>query len=576
MATSTRPQPPDAASLDVLPHLGSQQPRGTPRPSKRGRWRAGVLIGIHVAIALHVAHWLTSGATLTPLEPSEAGQTLTLGLVNAGFILFVLLILSTLVLGRFFCGWGCHVVALQDLCAWLLGRIGIRPRPIRSRLLMLVPTYAALRMFVFPSLPLLAGWLGLGPEIAAPTPELDLVTEDFWARFPGWGIGLLTFGVSGFVIVYFFGSKGFCTYGCPYGAVFGAADRFAPGRIRVTDACEGCGHCTATCTSNIDVRSEVARFGQVVDAGCMKCMDCVSVCPKDALYFGFGASRRSAVASKKPSRTFDFTWPEEIAMALTFAAGVYAFGNLYSLLPFLLTLGLAVLASLALVTLARLARQGSLTLQHTPLKVGGKLRPAGWAAALGAALYLALVGHSAWIQYHVKAGERLFFAAGKLEPASSARASTLTAAIGHLDSADRYALVDEARIHNLLGQLHLARGGPASRSVGALELERSLALEPTLAAPRLQLADLAMRAGDPAGALDQLRGILEHYPAHPEVAARLQKLVLANPENADAVLLMVSIHVANGDPERARDGLDYVLQRWPERADARALLESLE
>ena len=26
----------------------------------------------------------------------------------------------------------------------------------------------------------------------------------------------------------------------------------------------------------------------VVDPGCMKCMDCVSVCPNDALYFGFG------------------------------------------------------------------------------------------------------------------------------------------------------------------------------------------------------------------------------------------------------------------------------------------------
>ena len=28
--------------------------------------------------------------------------------------------------------------------------------------------------------------------------------------------------------------------------------------------------------------------GMVVDPGCMKCMDCVSVCPNDALYFGFG------------------------------------------------------------------------------------------------------------------------------------------------------------------------------------------------------------------------------------------------------------------------------------------------
>ena len=30
--------------------------------------------------------------------------------------------------------------------------------------------------------------------------------------------------IVGFMTVYFLGSKGFCTYGCPYGGVFGIAD----------------------------------------------------------------------------------------------------------------------------------------------------------------------------------------------------------------------------------------------------------------------------------------------------------------------------------------------------------------
>ena len=42
------------------------------RPSRMSRWRAAVLIAIHVAIAIHIAHWLLAGRTVTPVEPSEA------------------------------------------------------------------------------------------------------------------------------------------------------------------------------------------------------------------------------------------------------------------------------------------------------------------------------------------------------------------------------------------------------------------------------------------------------------------------------------------------------------------------
>ena len=98
---------------------------GSRRRSKRGRWRAVSLILVHVAFAIHIAHWWATGRTITPVEPSEAIETLGQGLVNAGFILFAVLILSTLILGRFFCGWGCHVVALQDLCSWMLKKIGL-------------------------------------------------------------------------------------------------------------------------------------------------------------------------------------------------------------------------------------------------------------------------------------------------------------------------------------------------------------------------------------------------------------------------------------------------------------------
>src|SRR5262249_29463300 len=102
-----------------LPRPETHVPRcGTPHRSPKSRRRAAALIAVHALVVVHVAHWKLSGRTLTPLEPSEAMQTLELGYVNAGFVVFGALLLATLVLGRFFCGWACHVVAYQDLCAW--------------------------------------------------------------------------------------------------------------------------------------------------------------------------------------------------------------------------------------------------------------------------------------------------------------------------------------------------------------------------------------------------------------------------------------------------------------------------
>ena len=103
--------------------------------SRYSRWRVASLVGVHVLIAAHIAHWLLSGRTLAPLELNEVLYTLHLGVVTAGFLFMALAMVSVVVFGRFFCGWACHVLALQDLSAWLLGKLRIRPEPFRSRAL---------------------------------------------------------------------------------------------------------------------------------------------------------------------------------------------------------------------------------------------------------------------------------------------------------------------------------------------------------------------------------------------------------------------------------------------------------
>ena len=337
--------------LRVLPSdlPASPQPARTVRPSRSGRWRAAVLILVHLVIAAHVAHWLTAGETLTPVEPSEAMAFSKAGIVNAGLIFFAATIVLTAVFGRFFCGWACHVVALQDLCLWLLKKIGIRPVPLRSRLLRVVPFLAFGYMFLWP----FAYRVWAGDRLDRF--HVELTTPDFWATFPGWVVGAATFLVCGFAAVYFLGAKGFCTYACPYGAIFAAADRVAPMRIRVTDACSGCGHCTAVCTSNVRVHQEVRDYGMVVDSGCMKCRDCVSVCPNDALYYGAGPIPLVAaprVARPEP-RIYPLALWEEAVLGIAFVAFFFAFRGIYGVVPFLMAdiVRLTLVVSLPIISL---------------------------------------------------------------------------------------------------------------------------------------------------------------------------------------------------------------------------------
>ena len=121
------------------------------RDSRTSRWRALSLVTLNLLMIAHFIQWRLMGRTISPIEPSETMYTLQNGAINAGFIFFTLAILATLIFGRFVCGWGCHILALQDFCAWLLKKLGLTPKPFRSRLLVFVPLVGALYMFVWPT-----------------------------------------------------------------------------------------------------------------------------------------------------------------------------------------------------------------------------------------------------------------------------------------------------------------------------------------------------------------------------------------------------------------------------------------
>jgi len=476
----------------ALPVIG-QGPLAGVRKSKRGPWRAAVLISVHAVVALHVTHFLLKGRTLSPVEPSESMYTLELGYVNCGFVFFGIALLATLVFGRFFCGWGCHIVALQDFCAWLMRRMGVRPKPFRSRLLAYAPLVVALYMFAWPTFRRLA----TGGELPALTGRFT--TTDLWATFPGPLFTTLTFAVCGFAAVYLLGAKGFCTYGCPYGGLFGALDYASPGRIVVSDACEQCGHCTATCTSNVRVHEEVRLYGMVVDPGCMKCMDCVNVCPKNALSFSFAApALLKGAAPKKRARSYDLSWPEELLVAGVAAIATLAFRGLYDGPPLLLSIGLGGVTAFIALKLVHLARRREVRIQNLELKSGGVVRRWGWAFGSLAAVWVLFTGHSAFAQWDRAWGrhelnetevsrEEGLSGAFRERALSDRHAHALDEAYRHFSRADRLGLAGVVEVKLGLAWCHVLRGELADAERYARE---AVALAPKNAELRRNALDI--------------------------------------------------------------------------------------
>jgi polyferredoxin len=518
------------------------------RPRRASRWRTAVLVAVHLLIVAHVVHWLVNGTTLGGIGPDAAMELGKHDIINVGLLVFAVTIIATAVFGRFFCGWGCHLIALQDLSRWLLIKVGIRPKPLRSRALVLVPPIAFAYMFLWPAA---YRWIS-GDEFGAWTTAWT--TDNLWGGLPGWTIGTLTLLSCGAIIVYVLGSKGFCTYACPYGFAFGLADKLAIMRVRATSDCQGCAKCTAACTSDVRVHEHVREFGMVADSHCMKCLDCVGSCPTGALHYGFGAP----AMGRRLAGRWNVSLAEEVLLATLFALAFATFRGLYTKVPFLMTLGLAgILAYLGLVAV-RLVTRAELRFGGLRLRRGGRLTGAGWTFSASMLLVGVFWGHSALIRFHEVAGDHYYEKTRELRTASLKLERPLYLARGEdrvaverstkmLLRAERWGLAVNPATPLKLAWLSLLSG---NAEAFALHIEGALAAQPGAAEVHLLHARERVAARD-----------------YENAVAAYTRAIQCNPKRADGYLSLGALLAGLGQVDRALEVFDDGIAELPGEAD---------
>ena len=269
------------------------------------------------------------------LDPVVFLGTLVSGRVFlAAFVPAILIIIASLFLGRFFCGWVCPMGTTLDTGDKLIGG-GRRKKNRRefvdfkylvlallagatlfgvSFIFLAAPLSLITRFYglvIYPALLLLAQYATVTGQLIVETINPDVLLN-FNIRSPG-------FATTGFIISFFailfsltlLAPRFWCRYLCPSGAIFALITRKPLIRRRVSDKCTNCGTCAEACKMDaITDEGETTRHTE-----CVLCQTCKEVCPADAITYSPG--HREIVSPAVPFSTSR----REILLAGTTGAG---------------------------------------------------------------------------------------------------------------------------------------------------------------------------------------------------------------------------------------------------------------
>jgi ferredoxin-type protein NapH len=225
-------------------------------------------------------------ATLYYFSPALILQGASEGVVNGSMIVFGLMFLSSLWVGRLWCGWACPAGALQEF-----------GQPINNRRTPRKLNWIKWAIWI--------PWIGLIAVLAVRAGGYNSIDPFFQLEtgvtmaLPLEGGGPPWFMVYYVIIALFLGlavlvgQRASCHTIC-WMAPFMILGRWIRNRARwpslrlraEPDKCINCMACTRDCPMSLEVNEMVQRAD--MEAGeCILCGTCVDVCPEDAIHYSF-------------------------------------------------------------------------------------------------------------------------------------------------------------------------------------------------------------------------------------------------------------------------------------------------
>lgn len=253
------------------------------------RWRTLSRITLMLLVMAHLITWYALGIHIVGsigIEALFAG--LSRGIINAGFVFWMLVFASTLLLGRAFCGWFCWFGGYQELVAWGIGdRFKIKT-PRRVLLYLGAIPFVSLGLKVYYSW--IVNWL----EGVPASFSFNLANVEPWGGQQTGVSILITLVLYGPVLMYVFGRRAWCRHLCPIGALLRVFSKVRLATVRLTsDGCIGCGTCNRVCDMEIDVLDELRTYGKVCSTNCTVCFKCTDECSQKAIAYTF---RRASIS----------------------------------------------------------------------------------------------------------------------------------------------------------------------------------------------------------------------------------------------------------------------------------------
>ncbi|TFF98042.1 MAG: 4Fe-4S binding protein [Promethearchaeota archaeon] len=185
------------------------------------------------------------------------------------------LLLSSVFIGRVFCGYACPVGALQELISKIQFKSNLKDQKKIKYTLNIPYNIARVIRWAFFILAIILAivWSFALLQLINPFLGFSFFTNPLMVALIIPLVTLIIIAISS-VFVY----RPWCRLFCPFGALSSVLSRLSVFKLRRTDSCTNCGLCEKICPTQ-------EAYEDSSKAECYYCNRCIEICPENAIEF---------------------------------------------------------------------------------------------------------------------------------------------------------------------------------------------------------------------------------------------------------------------------------------------------